>query len=129
MIYAKDLARAVLACLENGKAPGNEYLLEDGRPHTWSEVTAAIGQSLHTSPVRVRVPLVALKLAGAIIGGAARCMRTPALVDSDRLKDFLQPSWTCSSAKVREDLGFVPQYTLDQGIAETTRWYTENNWL
>ena len=129
LIYAKDLARAVLACLESNKAAGNEYLLEDGHPHMWREVTAAIGQSMHTSSVRVRIPLMVAKMAGAVIGCAARCTGKPAFFDRDRLKDFLQPSWTCSSAKICAELGFAPQYSLEQGVAETCRWYTEHNWL
>ncbi len=129
LIYAKDLARAVLACLESEKAAGKEYLLEDGHPHAWREVTAAIGQSMHTSPVRVRIPLMLAKLAATVIGCAARCKGKPTFFDRDRLKDFLQPSWTCSSARLRTELGFAPKYNLAQGIAETCRWYTEHNWL
>lgn len=129
LIYAKDLARAVLVCLESEKAAGNEYLLEDGHSHTWREVTAAIGRSMHRSPVRVPIPLMAAKAAAAVIGCAAKCTGKPALFDSDRLKDFLQPSWTCSSAKIRAELGFAPQYTLEQGVAETCRWYMEHKWL
>lgn len=129
LIYVKDLARAVLACLESGKAAGNEYLLEDGKPHTWREVTAAVGQSVGTSPVRVHVPLALAKAAAAIVGCAARCRGKPALFDRDRLKDFMQPSWTCSSARIRAELGFAPQYTLEQGMAETCRWYKDHQWI
>jgi nucleoside-diphosphate-sugar epimerase len=129
MIYAKDLARAVLVCLESEKAIGKEYLLEDGHPHMWREVTSAIGQSMHKSPVRIRIPLIVVKMAGVVIGCAARWTGKPALLDSDRLKDFLQSSWTCSSARIHAELGFAPQYTLEQGVEETCRWYTEHNWL
>ena len=129
LIYAKDLARAALACLENERAAGKEYLIEDGRIHTWREVGAAIGQSMHVSPVRVRIPRFSARAAGAVIGFAARCARRPALLDSDRIKDFLRPFWTCSSNRIREELGFAPQYNLEQGIAETCRWYKEHNWL
>jgi nucleoside-diphosphate-sugar epimerase len=129
LIYAKDLARAVLACLESEKAAGNEYLLEDGQPHTWREVTAVIGQSMQLSLVRVRIPLAVAKAAATVIGCAARCTGKPPLFDRDRLKDFVQPSWTCSSAKIRAELGFAPQYTLEQGVAETCRWYKEHKWI
>jgi nucleoside-diphosphate-sugar epimerase len=129
LIYAQDLARAVFACLESEKAAGQEYLLEDGHPHTWREVSDAIGQAMQTSSVRVRIPLMAVKAAGAVVGYAARCTGKPSFLDRDRLKDFLQPAWTCSSAKIRAELGFAPQYTLEQGVAETCRWYTEHDWL
>jgi dihydroflavonol-4-reductase len=129
LIYAKDLARAVLVCLESEKAVGNEYLLEDGQPHTWREVTAAIGWSVHMSPKRVQIPIMVAKAVAAVLGFAARFTGKPTIFDGDRLKDFLQPSWTCSSANISSELGFAPQYNLEQGIAETGRWYKEHKWL
>lgn len=129
LIYAKDLARAVVACLESEKAVGKEYLLDDGHPHTWRDVTSAIGQSLHTSPVPVPIPLTVVRAAGAVIGWAARLRGKPSLFDRDRLNDFLQPSWTCSSARIGAELGFAPRYTLERGVAETRRWYAEHHWL
>ena len=129
LIYAKDLARAVLACLESEKAAGNEYLVEDGRPHAWREVATAVGHSMRAPHVRVPIPPLVAKVACVVIGCAARFTGRPAFFDRDRLNDFLQPSWTCSSAKIRADLGFAPQYTLEQGVAETWRWYTDHKWL
>ncbi len=129
LIYAKDLARAVLVCLQSEKAVGHTYLVEDGQPHTWREVAAAVGQSMQRSHVRVPLPPLLVKAACAVIGCAARCTGKPAFFDRDRLNDFLQPSWTCSSAKIRTELGYAPQYNLEQGIAETHRWYTQHNWL
>jgi len=129
LIFAKDLARAVLACLESEKAIGNEYLIEDGHPHTWREVAAAVGESMHTSHVRIPIPPMVAKAAGTVIGCAARLTGKPAFFDRDRLNDFLQPSWTCSSAKICAELGFASQYTLKRGIEETYLWYKDQNWL
>jgi nucleoside-diphosphate-sugar epimerase len=129
LIYAKDLARAVLACLDSEKASGNEYIVEDGRPHAWTELAAAIGRSLHKSPVLLRLPPFLAKVACAVTGFVAKCTGKPALFSRDKLKEILQPSWTCSSAKIRADLGFSPQYSLEKGIEETYRWYTEHKWL
>jgi nucleoside-diphosphate-sugar epimerase len=129
LVYAKDLARAVLLCLESEMATGRQYLLEDGCPHAWREVMAAIGRSMRKSPICIPIPLIAAKAAASVIGYAAKCRGKAALFDRDRLKDFLQPSWTCSSARIRTELGFAPQYTLEQGMAETCRWYKERGWL
>ncbi len=77
----------------------------------------------------IPVPVMVARSAAAVIGCAARFTRKPALFDRDRLNDFLQPSWTCSSARIRAELGFEPHYTLEQGVAETWRWYKEHDWL
>lgn len=129
LIYAKDLARAVLACLESDHAVGQTYCLEDGQPHTWHEVITSISHALHRSIVRVRIPPLAARLAGTVLGCAARCRGQPVFLDTDRLKDYLQPAWTCTAAKIRSELGFAAQYPLDLGIAETCSWYLEHQWL
>jgi dihydroflavonol-4-reductase len=129
LIYAKDLARAALACLRNKKAVGNEYFLEDGHPHAWRDVTSSIGQAMHTSFTRIRIPLLVARLAGAAIGWGARCAGKSSFFDRDRQKDFFQPAWTCSSARIRAELGFSPQYTLSQGMEETVLWYQRHHWL
>jgi nucleoside-diphosphate-sugar epimerase len=129
MIYAKDLARAVLVCLKNERAAGNEYLLEDGCPRAWREVTAAVDRAMRASRVRVRIPLAVAGAASTLIGWAERLSGKPSLFGPDRFKDFMQPSWTCSSAKIRSELGFAPKVALAQGVAETFRWYQEHGWL
>jgi len=75
------------------------------------------------------VPLAVARLAGVVIGGAAASVGRTTLFSRDKLKEFLQPAWTCSSAKIRAELGFAPRYTLEQGIDETYRWYMEHHWL
>jgi nucleoside-diphosphate-sugar epimerase len=129
LIYVKDLARAILACLENEKATGNEYLVEDGSPHAWTEVASAIGQAMHKSPVPLRLPASLAKAAGTVTGFVAHCTGRPALFSRDKLKDILQPAWTCTGAKIRADLGFVPRYPLEKGIEETYLWYKDHKWL
>ena len=129
LIYAKDLARAVLQCLESEHASGKEYLVEDGCPQTWEATAAAMGRALQKSPRLIRLPPQIYSLLAAYMEFVARCTGRPALFGRDRFRDFIQPAWVCSSAKIRSDLGFVPQYSLEQGLAETARWYTDHHWL
>lgn len=129
MIYAKDLARAVVACLENDKAAGAEYLVEDGAPHTWGDVAAAIGRSMGKTARPLRLRPAAMRVAAGMLGLAAACTGKPALLSPDKLRELLQPAWTCSSAKIRAELGFVPEYSLERGMDETCRWYREQRWL
>lgn len=129
LIYAKDLARAILACLESEKAVGNEYIVEDGRPHAWTEMAAAIGGAVRKSPRLLRLPLSFVKAACTVADVAAKYTGKPALLGRDKFKDLLQTSWTCSSDKIRADLSFAPRYSLEEGVEETYRWYTEHKWL
>jgi nucleoside-diphosphate-sugar epimerase len=129
LIYAKDLARAILACLESEFAAGRSYLLDDGRPRTWQEVAAAISGVMQVRPLTLRLPLGLLR--GLAAGGDifTRCTGRATLFSRDKLNEFVQPAWVCSGARIHEELGFQPQYTLEQGLAETWRWYREQHWV
>lgn len=37
-----------------------------------------------------------------------------------------QRNWICDTSMAREELGFVPDYTLDRGVAETVAWYKKD---
>jgi len=129
LIYAKDLARAALLCLEREPARGQAYLVEDGSPQTWETMALAIGWTMGKTPKPVRVPPAIIKGLAVVMESAARWTGQATLFSRDKLEEFLQPSWVCSSAKIRAELGFVPQYSLAQGLDETYRWYREHHWL
>jgi dihydroflavonol-4-reductase len=37
--------------------------------------------------------------------------------------------WTCSSKKAEKELNYKPEYTLEEGISRTLRWYKQHGWL
>ncbi|MCX7009505.1 MAG: NAD-dependent epimerase/dehydratase family protein [Kiritimatiellaeota bacterium] len=129
LIYAKDLALAALACLESGYAAGREYLVDDGQPRTWQEIAATIGGIMQIKPVVLRLPLGAMRALAACAEFAARCTGRPTLLSRDKLNEFVQPAWVCSAARIHEELGFKPEYTLEQGLEETWQWYRKQHWL
>ena len=129
LIYAEDLARAVLVCLEGAAAAGRTYLVEDGRTHTWQDIAVAMGRALHSSFRTVHLPPAAARAVCAVMGWAAWCTGKPALLSRDKLREFLQLAWTCSSEKIKKELGFAPRYSLEQGLEITCRWYRERQWL
>ena len=129
LIYAKDLARAALTCLESGFAAGREYFVDDDQPRTWLEIATAIGGVMQIKPVMLRLPLPLLRVLAVCGEWAARCTGRASLLSRDKLNEFIQPAWGCSGARIHEELGFQPQYTLEQGLAETWQWYREQRWV
>ncbi|MCX6995563.1 MAG: NAD-dependent epimerase/dehydratase family protein [Kiritimatiellaeota bacterium] len=129
LVYAEDLASAALACLAGAAASDQTYLVEDGQPRTWTDVAAAMGQALQVKFRTIHLPLTGAQAVCAVMDLVARCTGKPALLSRDKLREFLQPAWTCSSAKIRKELGFASQYTLAQGLEKTCRWYREHQWL
>ena len=129
LIYVKDLAEAVAMVLGSDRASGRTYLVDDGCIQTWTSLANTIGSAMARTPRQMHLP-VALAIAMGIIGDVRSRLTGKAwVVNSQKIREFLQTSWTCSSQRIRAELGFCPQYPLERGIQETFSWYRENNWL
>jgi len=129
LIHAADLAEAAVACLTHPAAAGRTYLVEDGAPHSWREVGAAMGRALQRAPREICLPPAAARALCAVLVAAARCTGRKPLFNSDKLTEMLQPAWTCSGARLRAELGWTPRLALEPGLADTVRWYREHHWL
>lgn len=96
-IYVTDAVQAILSILESGAMAGEVYNIATGQPHTTLEVAQTITAALGMSP---EITFTGQGRAG----------------DPDR--------WCADITKTIE-LGFTPQFTLDEGIRETVRWYRQ----
>ena len=110
LIYLENLVDAVLKCILHPKASGETYFVSDGidfsTPELIRKIAAAMGK-----PARLfHSPPFLLKAAGRFLGKSGQV-------------DRLTGSLTVDSAKIREELNWKPNYSIDEGLAETARWY------
>ena len=59
----------------------------------------------------------------------SRIRRRPGWVGRDKIREILAGSWTCSSAKARQQLGWSPAAPLADRLRETAQWYRDAHWL
>jgi nucleoside-diphosphate-sugar epimerase len=59
----------------------------------------------------------------------SRVRRRPGWIGRDKVSDLLAGSWTCSSAKARQQLGWSPAAPLADRLRETAQWYRDARWL
>lgn len=129
LIYAKDLARAVVAILVSDQTTGKSYIVDDGNIHTWTGMAKAIGEAMAKTPRALHVPVAAARGFGVLGDLYAKITGKTCLISSQKLRELLATSWTCSSRRICAELGFQPQYPLERGIKETLAWYRQNEWL
>lgn len=128
MIYAPDLADAILAAAGTSGATGVYHAAEPTR-YTWSRVLEMVGEAVGRPAVRVRVPAVAVRSAAAISEAVARVTGRPVIFDRDKARELLAPGWTCETEYARRELGFEAAVPLAEGLAETVAWYRAYGWL
>jgi nucleoside-diphosphate-sugar epimerase len=105
-IFVDDLVEAIVRALREPRAAGRAYTVWDGTPVTAREFFAHHARSLGQDGVRVLpAPLLRI-LAGAFGAG-------PAAVT------FMSRRATFPNTRAREELGWEPRFTLEQGMART----------
>ncbi|MGD9345680.1 MAG: NAD(P)-dependent oxidoreductase [Candidatus Aminicenantes bacterium] len=125
LIYVKDLIRGMLEALESPKTNRQVYYLTDETPHSWKEVILTIKK--HVLGTSLFIPLHE-----NIIYSAA--WLTDVLKSMHLVRSFfgrrawmamVQTPWLFSSSKAAKDFSFIPQYSLEAGVAETVAYYKQ----
>jgi len=112
MIYIGDLVDAILACVRAPAAAGQTYLVSDGTDISTPELVSSIGRAMGVSPRLFPFPPSLLMAAATIIGKRNEARR-------------LLGSLQVDSSRIRRELEWQPPYTMEQGLAETARWFLE----
>jgi nucleoside-diphosphate-sugar epimerase len=110
MIYNGNLAHALIACTVKREAAGNTYLVSDGDDLSTADLVRLLAKSMGKTARLLPVPVGILRFLGASTGKAE---------DIDRLVSSLR----VDSSRLRADLGWRPPFSVEEGIAETARWF------
>ena len=105
------------------------YFLGSERPYAWNEVKRAATDALDTWAVTVPVPPLLVGGVGALAEAWGALTGTYPPLNRDKAREIRHACTTCSSAKAARDAGYEQQIPLDEGVAETIRWYEERGWL
>jgi nucleoside-diphosphate-sugar epimerase len=110
MVYAGNLADALIACASHPAAAGQTYLVSDGEDVSTARLVEDIAHALGRNSRSFYLPPGLLRAAAALLGRTEQ---------ADRLLDSLQ----VSDKKIRGDLGWAPPYSMEQGLRATADWY------
>jgi UDP-N-acetyl-alpha-D-quinovosamine dehydrogenase len=113
LIYVKNLADAVLTSATHPRAKGRTFLVSDGDDISTPELVRRIAETMELPPRMFRVSTRLLGVVARILGKSG---------EADRLLSSL----IIDSTKIRFEIGWMPRYTMLQGLRETIRWYLAN---
>jgi nucleoside-diphosphate-sugar epimerase len=109
LIYLGNLVDAVIRCAEHPAARG-AFLVSDAESVSTAELVARIARASGRSPRLVSIPPSMLRLAARVAGRGE---------DMRRLTD----NFAVDASRARKLLDWRAPFTLDQGLAETLRWF------
>jgi UDP-glucose 4-epimerase len=110
MVYVGNVAAAVIAVLESlcsGRMTQGTYIVKDETDYSTRMIYSSICRELGKVPRFLPLPAALGRIAGAISGDFRK----------------VTSSFRVSSAKIQEEIGFVPPVSAEEGIARTVQWY------
>ena len=110
LLYIGNLVDATLVVLKHPDAANKLYLLSDGQDFSTSQLVELIAKALNKPPRLFAVPKGLLRLVAILMG------KTSAV-------DRLFGSLFLDSSKFRQELSWVPPFSMQQGLAETVQWF------
>ena len=110
LIYLGNLVDALLVCSNHPLAAGQTYYLSDGAPMSTPQLLVSLGIASQIRPVLLPFPHLLLKFIAGFLGKGAELQR---LTENLFVDDSL----------IRNQLGWIPPWTLNDGLRETVAWY------
>ncbi len=108
LIHVGNLVDALILCAKHPEASNRTYLASDGEDVSTPEILRQLGIAMNHPARLFPCPAFLLKLAGNLIG------------KSDQIERLLG-SLQIDSGKIRIELGWVPPYTLLEGLRSIVR--------
>lgn len=127
-VYVKDLARVTLEATLSDKV-NSGYFVSDGKIYNIRQFNRAIARSFDVEPLHVKVPFFLIDTLSAATEILDRITGSKSLINAEQVSKMKARSWDCDISPLVNDFNFIPQYTLDEAIAETSSWYLSEGWL
>ena len=129
-VYGPDLAAAIAVMLERPPEQPTIWQISDGGgPYTWRDLLAALEGAAER---RLRIiplpPAVWSALATVAESWAAATGGEP-LLDHSRVAEMRQAAWLADGSALAAATGWRPTVGIEEGIAETMRWYRRHGWV
>lgn len=130
ILYVDDVAAAAIAAAD-AAAPAAVYDLgdeaEEGR--SWRDIGAALAKALGVRARPVRAPRPLLHALAAAAAGVGRTFGGAPMLTPGKIAEFFHPDWVARDNLLQAAGIWRPQTSLEDGFANTVRWYKETGKL
>ncbi len=128
MVYAEDVARAVLGALDRGGKGETFYVA-----HPEVLEYRGIAETLATLPPRrpwlFPIPAAAIRAAGSLVGALSALAKGPPVFNADKANELLQNAWICDVSDAQVALGQPFRTDFAVGARLTWEWYLARGWI
>ena len=110
MVYIGNLVDAIITCAIHPKAANQTYLVSDKESVSTPELIQNIAQALEKRIFLLPFPIFMMKFLARLFGKSA-------------VVDRLMQSLVIDSSKIRQELNWIPPFTMVEGLKATAEWF------
>jgi nucleoside-diphosphate-sugar epimerase len=129
LVFAKDLAEAVVTCLTHPAAAGKTFYVASPEVTSAPALADEIASQMKTWTLPLPLPTAALWPLCVLEEAVSWLVRKPGMLSRHKYAELRAPGWVCNPERLRQELGFVCATTLKNGISTTLAWYRQQGWL
>jgi dihydroflavonol-4-reductase len=129
VVYARDLAEAVVTCLRLPETAGKTYFAASPEIVTSRGLAEEIAAQMKCWTIPCPIPAPVLWTVCLLQQMLSQLTRKPSLLNLQKYSELRAPGWVCDPSKLQREIGFACRTRLEQGIAETLDWYIRERWL
>ncbi|MFA7399568.1 MAG: SDR family oxidoreductase [Sideroxydans sp.] len=116
LLYVDNLADALILCATHPNASGQTYLVSDGQDVSTAELIRMIAKAMSCKSRLFYFPISLMRALALLMGRGDKVSR-------------LLGSLQVSNAKIRKELGWVPRYSIEDGLKVTADWFRKETRL
>lgn len=119
-IHVHDLARAVLSWIKSEDCKQKTYELHDGKAngYSWREIFEILGTLNNKTIKSFRIPAQFLYTCAYANISIHSLIRRDPMLSPGKVRELIQPSWTCENTSFSKDTGWLPEIDLKKGLRE-----------
>jgi len=125
-VYVDDLVNAIFASFN---APTNSsYFVSDGQEYSLNEFYRTVKNELGTKSISLRLPETVSRTIAYVNELVCRLFCRFPSFNKDKVNELAADAWICDIGNLKNDTGFVPKYTLKEGMSITIKALKDNKY-
>lgn len=130
LIHSDDLSRGIIEAAESDNTKDQIYFVSSEKLYTWPYLISTMKEKMGKKfVITLRLPHPVVLTVAGISEFFGKFSSKPPVFNYEKGIDFIQTYWTCSTKKAMNDFGYSQKMSVEDGMADTIKWYKENKWL
>lgn len=128
IVYVMDVIQGILKAAEQTDPGIRTYFISGEKIANWNEIREIVTKVLGKKNIPIHIKPDWVKRIAGVVETTAAFFGTYPVINREKANEMVL-EWTCSNKKAEAELHYKPEYSLEEGISRTLRWYKQHQWL